>query len=312
MLFKSNTLALVGTEESLTLSPSKITIWDNSASKIIIELALRTPILGIKLRKDMMAISTINMIYAYTLLDYKLLEIINTCNNKGGVIALNSRKDYKVLACPYNVAGVVRVHLYERRVINVTKAHKRAIAFMALNYSGDLIATASISGSKIKIFYTVTGQQLQELRRGIKHAFINQITFHISSMFLACASDKDSIHIFELFEANEKLRTFCINDYTKEIPIDEQGYVNHQIILDPTVKNKEATFSKIGSLVSNYFNARRSFTKLKLSSEKKTCAFADGNNFIVIDMGKNIYLYEIPRMGGYCVLKSTDNIKFNS
>jgi hypothetical protein len=126
-------------------------------------------------------------------------------------------------------------------------------------------------------------------------------------MFIACTSDKDAIHIFE---ANEKLHALCISDYTKDIPVDEQGYENHKIILSSTVKNKVAALSMLGSLVSSYFNSKWSFGKVKLNNQKKICAFADGNNFIVIDTERHIHLYEIPKTGGYCSPKSVKNIEF--
>jgi hypothetical protein len=112
MLFKSQCVGASGDRGEFVLSRNKITIWDESKGKRIIELALRRSVLSIRLRKDMMSISALNTIYAYTLADYKLLDIINTYDNSEGVLALNCKKDYKVLVCPYTVAESVRVQLY--------------------------------------------------------------------------------------------------------------------------------------------------------------------------------------------------------
>lgn len=112
MIFKSNLLALVGTEENLVFPRNKIVIWDDCIAKPNIELALKSPVISVKLRKDMMAIATENCVFAYALADYKLLDVINTCANTQGVLALNCKKDYKVMACPHNADGSVRVQLY--------------------------------------------------------------------------------------------------------------------------------------------------------------------------------------------------------
>eukprot|EP00826_Nyctotherus_ovalis_P060182 TRINITY_DN8420_c0_g2_i1.p1 TRINITY_DN8420_c0_g2~~TRINITY_DN8420_c0_g2_i1.p1 ORF type:complete len:189 (+),score=41.01 TRINITY_DN8420_c0_g2_i1:709-1275(+) len=179
---------------------------------------------------------------------------------------------------------------------------------MALNYSGDFLATASQYGTKVKIFYAVTGEQLQELRRGIKCALIHQITFHVSSLFLACVSNREAIHIFELFDANDKLRAVSITDYTKQIPADEHGYEDNNLTLDSAVKNRTATLASLSSVLPSYFKSRWSFARIKLEDERKTCAFADGNNFVVVCKG-SVSLYEIPRGGGYGVLKKVDEIE---
>jgi len=67
---------------------------------------------------------------------------------------------------------------------------------MCLNFSGSLLATASDKGTLIRIFSTESGQPLQELRRGAEKADIYSICFDIKSKWLACSSDRSTIHIF--------------------------------------------------------------------------------------------------------------------
>lgn len=67
---------------------------------------------------------------------------------------------------------------------------------MTLNYNGSLLATASDKGTLIRIFETEEGAPLQEVRRGSDKAEIYSITFDKSSRWIACSSDKGTIHIF--------------------------------------------------------------------------------------------------------------------
>jgi WD40 repeat protein len=67
------------------------------------------------------------------------------------------------------------------------------------------LATASDKGTLIRIYSTETGAFLAELRRGTEKAEIYSISFNPSSKFLACSSDRGTIHIFSLTSVNEKL-----------------------------------------------------------------------------------------------------------
>lgn len=67
---------------------------------------------------------------------------------------------------------------------------------MALNYQGTLLATASDKGTLIRLFSTEDGTPLQEVRRGSDKAEIFSIAFDKFSKWIACSSDKGTIHIF--------------------------------------------------------------------------------------------------------------------
>jgi WD40 repeat protein len=54
----------------------------------------------------------------------------------------------------------------------VIAAHTNAIAQLALNKDGSLLATTSAKGTLIRLFNPVTGDKLHELRRGSEEATI--------------------------------------------------------------------------------------------------------------------------------------------
>ena len=59
-----------------------------------------------------------------------------------------------------------------------------------------MLATASDKGTLIRIFSTEDGSPLQEVRRGSDKAEIFSIAFDKNSNWIACSSDKGTIHIF--------------------------------------------------------------------------------------------------------------------
>jgi WD40 repeat protein len=75
-----------------------------------------------------------------------------------------------------------------------------------LNSDGVLVATASEKGTLIRICRVDTGERLQELRRGKENAEIYCISFSPTYLYLACTSDRGTIHIFSLDKVNEKIK----------------------------------------------------------------------------------------------------------
>lgn len=96
-------------------------------------------------------------------------------------------------------------------------AHESEIAFMALNAEGTILATASdkvkyviftnIKGTLIRIFKADDGNFLHEVRRGSKNSEIYSICFNSSSTFMACTSDRGTIHVFSMVTVHKKLNT---------------------------------------------------------------------------------------------------------
>jgi len=72
---------------------------------------------------------------------------------------------------------------------------------LCLDYSGRIVATASEKGTLIRVFLSKTGQQIQELRRGVDRAVISSLAFNLSSDRIACASDRGTVHVFAIHSA---------------------------------------------------------------------------------------------------------------
>lgn len=92
----------------------------------------------------------------------------------------------------------------EKSIQSEIVAHESEVAFIAVNPEGTLICTASIKGTKLKVFSADSGETLQVLRRGTSKAQINSIVFHPSLNMIACCSSKASIHIFSTKISVEK------------------------------------------------------------------------------------------------------------
>lgn len=83
-------------------------------------------------------------------------------------------------------------------VANVIQAHKAPIAFLAINSTGTMLATASEKGTVIRVWSIPGAEKLYQFRRGTREARIYSITFNVVSTLLAVSSAHDTVHIFKL------------------------------------------------------------------------------------------------------------------
>lgn len=198
MLFRCNILALVGGGKNPLYRPHKVMIWDDHQNRCIGELSFRSDVRSVRLRRDRVVVALSNKVYVYNFADLKLLDHIETVDNPKGLCALCPAPGCLVLACPGAYKGHVRVELYNKRRITMIAAHEASLACIALNANGTRLATASEKGTLLRIYDTESGELLQELRRGSERAEILSIAFHPASTYLACTSDKGTVHIWKL------------------------------------------------------------------------------------------------------------------
>jgi WD repeat-containing protein 45 len=142
----------------------------------------------------------------------------------------------------------------------------------------------------VRIFSTDTGNALQELRRGREKAEIHSICFDLKGGWLACSSDRSTIHIFTV---NIKADSAKIKLSDEEAKAEEER---------PENKKSGLKFLKG---ISTYFDSEWSFARFKIpnddNSDNHTCAFSqDGSHMVVVSKMGTYYLAQVPKNGGNC------------
>ncbi|XP_052732816.1 autophagy-related protein 18c isoform X3 [Vigna angularis] len=188
--------------------------------------------------------------------------------------------------------GQVRVEHFGLNVTKLISAHDSQIACFTLTLDGLLLATASITGTLIRIFNTMDGTQLQEVRRGADRAEINSIAFSPNVQWLAASSDKGTVHVFSL-----RVRVSGEDSLTQ--PNVVQGpalfHQNSSTSLDPLIStntgaNPNSTFSFMRGLLPKYFSSEWSFAQFRLpQSTHLIVAFGSENDVIIVGMNGSFY-----------------------
>jgi WD40 repeat protein len=219
MLFRSNLVALVGGGPVPKYPPNKVMIWDDHQKRAIGELAFTTPVRAVRLRNNRIAVALEQKVFLYDIADLRHLQCVETTLNPEGFLALSPSEEATVLACPGLHVGEVRVELLDTRKIKLIKAHDSPLSALALSHNGKYVATASEKGTLIRVFSTIDGVKVRELRRGSDPAKIYSLAFSRNTIesgggstsggqrgvernglpeWLAVSSDKGTVHIFNL------------------------------------------------------------------------------------------------------------------
>jgi autophagy-related protein 18 len=84
---------------------------------------------------------------------------------------------------------------------NMIQAHKSAIAALAINSQGTMLATASDKGTVIRVFSLPDAKKLGEYRRGSKAARVWSMNFNPAGTLLCVSSDTETVHVYNLLES---------------------------------------------------------------------------------------------------------------
>ncbi|XP_071697782.1 autophagy-related protein 18a-like [Rutidosis leptorrhynchoides] len=198
MLFRCNILALVGGGTQPQYPLNKVMIWDDHQGRCIGELSFRSEVRGVRLRRDRIVVILEQKIFVYNFTDLKLLQQIETFANPKGLCEVSQASGNFVLVCLGLRKGQVRVEHYASKRTKFILAHDSRIACFALSQDGNLIATASNKGTLVRVFNTLDGTLLQEVRRGADRAEIYSLAFSSAAEWLAVSSDKGTIHVFSV------------------------------------------------------------------------------------------------------------------
>ena len=283
MLYRTNILALVGSDNNMNNKRSKLIIWDDCQKKPLSELKFNQNIMNVKLRKDKIVVVCRDKIYVFNLSNFKNIDIIETGDNSHGIVGISYEPDQTLLAYPDKERGKVRIKNYEKSSVFYINAHENNIAYIALSYNGSLLATASEQGTLIRIFNTENGNLLQEVRRGKDKADIKYICFEPNYRFIAATSNKGTIHIWSLANTLKNLNRIGDNENT-------------------IIENKTSGLKWLPHFLGGeFFNSEWSFAQVRITDHRSICCFGADNTIIVVSTDGKYYKAQIDlEKGGEC------------
>ncbi|KAJ1666007.1 Phosphatidylinositol 3,5-bisphosphate-binding protein [Coemansia sp. RSA 1813] len=182
--------------------------------------------------------------------------------------------------------------------INIIAAHATAISALAVSFDGAMVASASEKGTLIRIFDTMSGRLLHELRRGVDRADIYSIAFSPDGTKLCVSSDKGTVHIFNL-EFNQNVGQH-MQSGAAPLP---GGNGAAAVGGNGGGSNKQSMFKFMKDLLPKYFSSEWSFTHFRIANEVRCiCGFGtERNSVIVLCADGTAQKYSFDSYRGNCV-----------
>ncbi|KAI3694968.1 hypothetical protein L1987_77954 [Smallanthus sonchifolius] len=246
--------------------------------------------MSVRLRRDRIVVILLKKIYVYNFADLKLLQQIDTFTNPKGLCEVSHLSGSMVLVCPGLQKGQIRVEHYASKQTKFIMAHDSRIVCLALTHDGRLLATASSKGTLIRIFNTLDGSLLQEVRRGADRADIYSLAFSTTAERLAVSSDRGTVHVFNLKVDSGPLQT------TSDQNIGSPPVVSH--------------LSFIKGVLPRYFSSEWSMARIHLNEGLQyVVGFGHQKNTVVIlGMDGSFYLCQFdPVAGGEMTIMESHN-----
>ncbi|KAL3314045.1 WD repeat domain phosphoinositide-interacting protein 3 [Cichlidogyrus casuarinus] len=169
-----------------------------------------TEVKAIKLRSDRIVIVLMTEIKVYTFnKNSDLLHSAETypnpyglCHSSNPIVAYPGKQIGQVVLVNIGTQSRTTHSAQSSPPPRHIDAHKNSLAAIIMNSSGSLLATASVTGTLIRIFDTGNCQLKHELRRGMNPAHITSICFNNSNQYICVMSDHGTAHVFDLHSAS--------------------------------------------------------------------------------------------------------------
>ncbi|XP_036335995.1 WD repeat domain phosphoinositide-interacting protein 2-like isoform X2 [Rhagoletis pomonella] len=297
-LFESSLVAIVSQR-----SPRKLKVCHFKKQSEICNYSYSNTILAVKLNRERLIVCLEESLYIHNIQDMKVVHTIrDTPCNANGLCALSSSSEHCYLAYPGRyTSGEVQIfdaiNLHAKTMI---PAHDSPLAALAFSPSGTEIATASERGTVIRVFSSLDGTKLFELRRGLKRCVaIASLSFSTCSGYLVSSSNTETIHIFRLD------RSAAEQAESKQSTDDWMGYLSKTVT------------SYLPTQVTDVFSQGRAFTSVTLPEPgiRRMCAITTIQKqlrLLVASQDGYLYVYSIPSIeGAECQLIKKHDIRID-
>ncbi|DAA77208.1 TPA_exp: Uncharacterized protein A8136_6468 [Trichophyton benhamiae CBS 112371] len=215
MVGQSNYLALVGGGHTPKFPQNKVIIWDDAKQVAAMTLEFRTSILRVRITKSRIAVALYDCVHLYAFsVPPKKIAVYETGENPHGLVCLGETH----IAVPGRSAGQVQLIKLDTGNVSILPAHTSPLSAMTFSGDGAVLATASQTGTIIRLFATSNGAKMAELRRGLDPAEIFSLAISPSNTLLAVTSDKATLHIFDIPHARNGQET---NNAPATAPLEE-------------------------------------------------------------------------------------------
>lgn len=271
MLHRTNYLALVGGGKKPKFPNNKVIIWDDLKRKTSLSMSFLSPVLNVLLSRIRIVVVLLNQVHVYEFsAPPKKFASYETSDNEHGLADLSvhiaslkfsgnvsllnpdltahDAPKFQILAFPGRTIGQIQLvdvspEGQEKKSVSIVKAHKTKLRCISLNRTGTMVASASETGTIIRIHSTHTTALLYEFRRGLDRAEITSMEFSPDDSKLAVLSDKNTLHVFNITTSVDPGVSDGYKDGENHTPTNRQHILQRILLPIPIPNYFKSTWS---------------------------------------------------------------------
>ena len=226
MLEKTNMLGLVGGTNEPLENPNKLNIYDDKEGKFIAYINFKSPILSIRLKRDIILVILENFIYLIETKEFKSFDIIELGYDKQKKVVFSFTLEPDVNYLAYNYTNEennkIIIKSYKKEKINNSLELKtkyksnNIILCMEFDREGKILAVSAKNDNYLVLFRTEDGIPICKCNLNTNSANSLYISFQTNNEFLCISLDVGEIVIFNIKSIKDELNNYG-NENKKEI-----------------------------------------------------------------------------------------------
>ena len=195
-------VAIVGSGDLAGSSPRKLKILNLTTHAVVHEISFQSTILSCAINSQYVAVCLESRIHILEVDGMKTAHKLNSPANARGIMTISNAFEPTLLGYPSSSTigefVITNIDTSDPSSTGVSySAHKSRLACLQMNPSGTLVASASVTGTIIRVFGTKSSSKLYEFRRGLHCAEISSLLFCPRDALLLAGSSSGTVHIFK-------------------------------------------------------------------------------------------------------------------
>ncbi|KAI3383664.1 hypothetical protein SNEBB_009252 [Seison nebaliae] len=227
-----------GAQTHSRFNPHTLIVWNDQSQSVVFSYVVKEMVMNGRILKNQLIIITLNTIYIFrfppiftddgnnenflkeTNSNVNLLSKLSTGENRLGLFDVHELYEiHQLLVFPDKKKGSVHIidlfrlnetqdETYVSHINYSLQAHEHELSSIKLSIDQKLLATASSTGTLIRLFNPLKRECLLELRRGLEFSRIYSIDISPQNRYLAISSDRSTIHIWWIGEVNHPTQKY--------------------------------------------------------------------------------------------------------
>ena len=170
---------------------------EGNLAKLCAKCTLKFDVMGIKYNQEILGIISLSKIYFFCLKKLRIINIVDTIENKKGLLSMTLEISPAMAAIPGTLTGlfsILNMRNYEKS--SPFRAHQSELTNLLITHNGVRVATTSVKARSVKIFSCASRELMQQIKLYDCKDQILSIRFSWETDWMAVCTKDGKLRVF--------------------------------------------------------------------------------------------------------------------